>query len=172
MKYFVYNNYSLGGSERMYFSEENAARIDFIRTKIEDWYKSERIDSKEYYYLIACLLESVSKVANVAGVYGAYLKKWDPRAVKPMNFIEVEMEKSVSKFDNEVYNEKIEELINELKKDYTIIIVTHNMQQATRVSDYTAFFMLGEVIECDKTIDLFSQPKNKKTEDYITGRFG
>ena len=63
---------------------------------------------------------------------------------------------------------KIEELINELKKDYTIIIVTHNMQQATRVSDYTAFFMLGEVIECDKTIDLFSQPKNKKTEDYIT----
>ena len=67
---------------------------------------------------------------------------------------------------------KIEELINELKKDYTIIIVTHNMQQATRVSDYTAFFMLGEVIECDNTIDLFSQPKNKKTEDYITGRFG
>ena len=67
---------------------------------------------------------------------------------------------------------KIEELINELKKDYTIIIVTHNMQQATRISDYTAFFMLGEVIECDKTIDLFSQPKNKKTEDYITGRFG
>ena len=67
---------------------------------------------------------------------------------------------------------KIEELINELKKDYTIIIVTHNIQQATRVSDYTAFFMLGEVIECDKTIDLFSQPKNKKTEDYITGRFG
>ena len=67
---------------------------------------------------------------------------------------------------------KIEELINELKKDYTIIIVTHNMQEATRVSDYTAFFMLGEVIECDKTIDLFSQPKNKKTEDYITGRFG
>ena len=67
---------------------------------------------------------------------------------------------------------KIEELINELKKDYTIIIVTHNMQQATRVSDYTAFFMLGKVIECDKTIDLFSQPKNKKTEDYITGRFG
>ena len=67
---------------------------------------------------------------------------------------------------------KIEELINELKKDYTIIIVTHNMQQATRISDYTAFFMLGEIIEYDKTIDLFSEPKNKKTEDYITGRFG
>ena len=67
---------------------------------------------------------------------------------------------------------KIEELINELKKEYTIIIVTHNMQQATRVSDYTAFFMLGEVIECAPTIELFSNPKNKKTEDYITGRFG
>ena len=67
---------------------------------------------------------------------------------------------------------KIEELINELKKEYTIIIVTHNMQQATRVSDYTAFFMLGEVIECASTIELFSSPKNKKSEDYITGRFG
>ena len=67
---------------------------------------------------------------------------------------------------------KIEELINELKKDYTIIIVTHNMQQATRVSDYTAFFMLGEVIECAPTIELFSSPKSKETEDYITGRFG
>jgi len=66
---------------------------------------------------------------------------------------------------------KIEELISELKKDYTIIIVTHNMQQATRVSDYTAFFMLGEVIEYAKTEDLFKNPKEQKTEDYITGRF-
>ncbi len=67
---------------------------------------------------------------------------------------------------------KIEELIQELKKDYTIVIVTHNMQQATRISDYTAFFLLGEIVEYNKTIDLFSNPKNKKTEDYITGRFG
>lgn len=67
---------------------------------------------------------------------------------------------------------KIEELIQELKKDYTIIIVTHNMQQATRVSDYTAFFLLGEIIEYDETTELFSNPKEKKTEDYITGRFG
>lgn len=67
---------------------------------------------------------------------------------------------------------KIEELINELKKEYTIVIVTHNMQQATRISDYTAFFMLGEIVEYNKTFDLFSEPKNKKTEDYITGRFG
>lgn len=67
---------------------------------------------------------------------------------------------------------KIEELIEQLKKDYTIIIVTHNMQQATRISDYTAFFMLGEIIEYGTTLELFKNPKNKKTEDYITGRFG
>lgn len=67
---------------------------------------------------------------------------------------------------------KVEELISELKKDYTIIIVTHNMQQATRVSDYTAFFMMGEVVEYATTDELFKNPKQKKTEDYITGRFG
>lgn len=67
---------------------------------------------------------------------------------------------------------KIEELIDELKKEYTIVIVTHNMQQATRVSDYTAFFMLGEIVEYDKTVELFKNPKQKKTSDYITGRFG
>lgn len=67
---------------------------------------------------------------------------------------------------------KIEELIDELKKDYTIIIVTHNMQQALRISDYTAFFMLGEIVEYNLTTELFKNPKEKKTEDYITGRFG
>ena len=67
---------------------------------------------------------------------------------------------------------KIEDLITELKEGYTIVIVTHNMQQATRVSDKTAFFLLGEVIESGDTEDIFSMPKNKKTEDYITGRFG
>ena len=67
---------------------------------------------------------------------------------------------------------KIEELMEDLKKDFTIIIVTHNMQQATRISDYTAFFMLGEIIEYAPTEKLFKDPQNKKTEDYITGRFG
>lgn len=67
---------------------------------------------------------------------------------------------------------KIEELIDILKKDYTIVIVTHNMQQATRISDYTAFFLLGEVIEYNKTTDLFANPQKQETEDYITGRFG
>ena len=66
----------------------------------------------------------------------------------------------------------IEELINELKSSYTIIIVTHNMQQATRISDKTAFFLLGEIIEYAKTEDIFSKPQDMRTENYITGRFG
>ena len=67
---------------------------------------------------------------------------------------------------------KIEDLAVELKKDYTIIIVTHNMQQAARISDKTAFFLLGEVIEYGETGQVFSLPRDKRTEDYITGRFG
>jgi phosphate transport system ATP-binding protein len=67
---------------------------------------------------------------------------------------------------------KIEELIQELKEQYTIVIVTHNMQQAARISDYTAFFYLGELIEYDKTKKIFTNPTNKKTEEYVTGRFG
>ena len=67
---------------------------------------------------------------------------------------------------------RIEELVMELKEKYTIVMVTHNMQQAVRVSDHTAFFLLGELVEFGKTDDIFSQPKDQRTEDYITGRFG
>ena len=67
---------------------------------------------------------------------------------------------------------KIEELMHDIVKDYTIIIVTHNMQQAARVSDYTAFLYIGELIECDETKKIFTTPAQKQTEDYITGRFG
>ena len=67
---------------------------------------------------------------------------------------------------------KVEELVNELKNDYTVAIVTHNMQQAARVSDYTAYMYLGELIEFDKTEQIFMKPKRQETEDYITGRFG
>jgi phosphate transport system ATP-binding protein len=66
----------------------------------------------------------------------------------------------------------IEELLQELKRDYTIVIVTHNMQQAARVSDYTAFFYMGELLECGKTPRIFERPDDKRTEDYITGRYG
>ena len=67
---------------------------------------------------------------------------------------------------------RIEDLAMDLKKDYTIVIVTHNMQQAVRISDQTAFFLLGDLVEFGKTEEMFSQPKDKRTEDYITGRFG
>ncbi|MCD8392362.1 MAG: phosphate ABC transporter ATP-binding protein PstB [Cloacibacillus porcorum] len=67
---------------------------------------------------------------------------------------------------------RVEELISELKRDYTVVIVTHNMQQAARISDYTAFFLLGDLIEYDRTAKMFTSPHDKRTEDYISGRFG
>lgn len=89
-------------------------------------------------------------------------------AVKPEVLL---MDEPTSALDP-ISTAKIEELVTELKKEYTIIIVTHNMQQALRISDKTAFFLLGELIEYSKTDDLFSVPKDQRTEDYITGRFG
>ena len=71
-----------------------------------------------------------------------------------------------------VSTSKIEDLMEDLKKNYTIVIVTHNMQQAARVSDYTAFFLVGEIVEFDTTDNIFSAPTDKRTEDYISGRFG
>ena len=89
-------------------------------------------------------------------------------AVKPKVLL---MDEPTSALDP-ISTGKIEELALELKKDYTIVIVTHNMQQALRISDKTAFFLLGDLIEYDDTQKIFSMPKNKKTEDYITGRIG
>ncbi|MGN0494479.1 MAG: phosphate ABC transporter ATP-binding protein PstB [Acutalibacteraceae bacterium] len=89
-------------------------------------------------------------------------------AVKPEVLL---MDEPTSALDP-ISTSKIEDLAAELKKDYTIIMVTHNMQQAVRISDYTAFFLLGEVIEFSETEKMFSNPQDKRTEDYITGRFG
>lgn len=89
-------------------------------------------------------------------------------AVKPTIIL---MDEPASALDP-ISTSKIEELINELKEKYTIVIVTHNMQQASRISDRTAFFYLGELVEYEKTAEIFTNPKNKQTENYITGRFG
>lgn len=89
-------------------------------------------------------------------------------AVKPKILL---MDEPTSALDP-ISTSKIEDLALELKKDYTIVIVTHNMQQAARISDYTAFFLLGELVEFGETDKMFSNPKEKRTEDYITGRFG
>ncbi len=91
-----------------------------------------------------------------------------PLAVEPQVLL---MDEPASALDP-IATQKIEELIRELKESYTIIIVTHNMQQAARVSDITAFFYLGKLIEVDKTEQIFTKPGKKQTEDYITGRFG
>lgn len=89
-------------------------------------------------------------------------------AVKPSVLL---MDEPTSALDP-ISTAKIEELMEELKKKYTIVVVTHNMQQALRVSDYTAFFLVGEMVEYNETQTLFSYPQDKRTEDYITGRFG
>jgi len=89
-------------------------------------------------------------------------------AVKPKVML---MDEPTSALDP-ISTSRIEELVTELKKEYTIMMVTHNMQQAVRISDWTAFFLLGELVEFGKTDDIFSQPADRRTEDYITGRFG
>ncbi|MDO5540444.1 MAG: phosphate ABC transporter ATP-binding protein PstB [Eubacteriales bacterium] len=81
------------------------------------------------------------------------------------------MDESTASLDP-ISTSKIEDLVTELKSQYTVIMVTHNMQQAVRISDRCAFFLLGELVEYSRTDEMFSRPKNKKTEDYITGRFG
>lgn len=113
---FCYNNFAPSVSGRQYFSDENAKMIDFIRNTIDVWFKEKKINENEKYYLIASLLESVSKVSNVAGVYCAYLKIWDPRAVKRMVFIPVE-NFGTTKYQNEVYIEDVNELIYKIKGD-------------------------------------------------------
>lgn len=113
---FFYKNYSTAESKRMYFTEDNAGKIDYFRMTIEDWFNCDRINENEYTYLLACLIESVSKVANVAGVYGAFLKHWDSRALKPINFIKVEVnEKKVKSV--EVHNNKLEDIIQNIDCD-------------------------------------------------------
>ena len=118
-KGFVYKNYSPASTEkRMYFSEENALKIDYIRNKIEKWKKENKINEEEYNYLLASLIESLSKVSNIAGVYGAYLKQWDNRALKKMKFIEVERNKEIPVSNkNKIYNFNIEEIIKNIDCD-------------------------------------------------------
>lgn len=112
---FFYNNYAPKKSGRMYFSDYNAARIDYFRITIETWYKNKKITDEEYNYLLACLLESVSKVANVAGVYGAYLKKWDPRATKEIVFLKLDTNGKINNVTK--YNQNLSDIISNVECD-------------------------------------------------------
>ena len=113
---FIYQNYSPGASERMYFSKENAGRIDFFREIIEKWYESDKITNNEFAYLLACLLESVSGISNTAGGYGAFLKHWDKRALKPIIFNRIDSSPGIAK-NIEVLNSRIEDIISDIDCD-------------------------------------------------------
>ena len=114
-KGFFYNNYAPSISGRMYFSDNNAGRIDFFRITIENWWLTKKITEDEYNYLLACLLESVSKVSNVAGVYGAYLKKWDSRALKNIIFLKLDASEKHNKITK--YNKNLNEIISNIDCD-------------------------------------------------------
>lgn len=113
---FIYKNYSPAESNRMYFTAENAGRIDYFREQIEDWKNDKKINENEYNYLLACLIDSVSFVSNTAGVYGAFLKKWDSRALKPVQFLKVSANQKQAK-SVLAYNSKIEDIIAEVDCD-------------------------------------------------------
>ena len=113
---FIYRNYAPTESERMYFTPENAERIDFFRKQIEKWKMADRLTDDEYCYLMACLIESVSDVSNTAGVYGAFLKKWDSRATKKIIFSKVDFKSELCK-SVKTYNAKIEEIIEDVDCD-------------------------------------------------------
>ncbi len=113
---FIYKTYAPTESNRMYFSPENAARIDYFRKQIEDWYRDDLLSESEYMFLLASLIESVSKVSNTAGVYGAFLKKWDGRALKPIEFIKPAYNTFTPDYIK-IYNDKIENIISDVECD-------------------------------------------------------
>lgn len=118
---FCYNNFSPAVSGRMYFSDENAKKIDFIRDTIDQWYSENKISDDEKLFLIASLLECVSKVSNVAGVYSAFLRKWDPRAIKTMVYSPITEDYGVSKYKNIVHKCDAAQLIKNIGGDILYI---------------------------------------------------
>ncbi len=125
---FMFKNYSPGGSKRMYFSPENAKRIDYFRAKIEDWKKEDLISEDEYCYLLSCLIESVSNVSNTAGVYGAFLKHWDPRAKKPIEFVKINSN-DTNHHKLTFYNDKTENIISKIDCDVLYIDPPYTQNQ-------------------------------------------
>lgn len=146
-KDFFYREYSPGASNRMYFSVENAGKIDWIRYTIEQWKVNDLLDYGEYEYLLASLIESISKVANTAGVYGAYLKKWDPRALKKMEFIPVprnEDRNPINISENNFFNEKLENIIGQVETDILYLDPPYTQNQYG-----TQYHLLETLIKMD-----------------------
>lgn len=132
VKGFIFNNYSSAGTknsefERMYFSDENALKCDAIRSKIEDWHKNNKINDKEYYFLIASLLEVVDKHANTASVYGAFLKKLKSSAQKTFDFTPAKL--LINDQDHIVYNMNANKLIKQINPDILYLDPPYNERQ-------------------------------------------
>lgn len=136
---FICKNYSLNNSKRMYFTENNAKKIDAMRLQIEEWYLNEKISQEEYYYLLACLLEAISLRANVAGVYGSYLKNWDSRALKEITLLPLNIDKMYLQ-KNEVFNVDSLELIDKITGDILYIDPPYSK------NDYSTQYHLLETI--------------------------
>lgn len=126
--FFIYQNYSPSiNCNRMYFTCDNAKRIDFIRITIEEWFNSKLILEEEYYYLIACLIEAIPYVSNITGTYGAYLKKWDKRSLNKLDIKKIEINKNNK--NNKCYNEDSNDLIYKISGDILYIDPPYNSRQ-------------------------------------------
>ena len=123
---FVYQNYSPNGG-RMYFTEQNALKIDIIRIQIENWYKDFLINEDEYFYLLACLIEAVPFVSNITGVYGAFLKHWDNRALNTLDVKKVDLVNSRAK--GMAYHEDANKLIERIHTDLAYFDPPYNQRQ-------------------------------------------
>ena len=123
---FTYQNYSPKGG-RMYFTEDNALKIDLVRTQIENWYETSLINEDEYFYLLTCLIEAVPFVSNITGVYGAYLKHWDKRALNNLEIKNIDL--SINNSVGQAYNEDSNKLIENIKTDLAYFDPPYNQRQ-------------------------------------------
>lgn len=136
---FIHQNYAPSGG-RKYFTDENALRIDTFRTLFHDWKQEKKINESEFYYLITALLRAVNLVSNVSGTYGAYLKTWDKRALKPISLEEFEIISSSNQ--NKAYREDANELIQELTPDILYLDPPYNSRQYA--SNYFILELIAE----------------------------
>ena len=126
--YFTSNNYAPNDNcNRMYLTQENANRIDFIRIKLEDWKREQLIDEHEYFYLLACLIEGIPYVSNISGTYGAYLKKWDKRALNTIELKKLDIVDNNQ--NNRCFNKDANELIKEIEGDILYLDPPYNSRQ-------------------------------------------
>lgn len=155
--FYIYNNYTPVGN-RMYFTEENAIKIDGMRIEIEEFYKEEVIDSNEYYYLLGSLLESVLKVSNTTGTYQAFLKFWESRALKDFEILPLEMNRSLSvSKDNEFYNSDTNKLVREISGDIAYLDPPYTITQYAN-----SYHMLETIAKYDNPVIFGKTGRRKK----------